>query len=93
MAFSQQQGWQGPSDDGFALRRGLFTGALAEHELEHYASTNSFSIALGDIAEKIIGNMDFGQLGVDRQQEIRAAGIRWVHQWQEQFPRQDDDLG
>jgi hypothetical protein len=33
--------------------------------------------------------MSFGQLGVDRQHELRQAGVEWVRRWQQQFPQDD----
>ena len=92
LAFAQQQGWQEPADGGFAMRRGLFAGALAEHQLQGYAAGHGFSVDLGDVADIIMKTTSFGQLGLERQQEIRDAGIRWVRRWQEQFPQDDSDL-
>jgi hypothetical protein len=93
VSFDQQHGWQGPDDNGFALRRGLFAGALAEHELTSYAAGGGFSVGLGEVANDIMKSMSFGRLDLEHQHELRNAGIEWVRRWQEQFPQDDGEGG
>lgn len=85
-------GWQGADDGGFALKRGILAGSLAEHELIRLASDEGFSLNLGQVADRLMSRTRFGALSKDHVNELRNDAIEWVRQWQENFPPIDGEL-
>jgi hypothetical protein len=51
-----------PADGGFAMKRGIWAGALAEHELVGFATHGQFTINLGELADRLAA-----KLRLDRQ--------------------------
>lgn len=81
-----------PHDGGYAMRRGLVTGSLAEHELEEYATDRCFTVDLGRVVDQILRRTRLGELRSDRVAELRASAIEWVRRWQMGFPPKDGAL-
>jgi hypothetical protein len=77
------------ADDGFALKRGIFTGSLAEYELLQLGKGKPFTLDIGPVADKLMSATDFGSLDLERKKQIRSIGIDWVRNWQAAFPQED----
>lgn len=90
--FAKADSGREPPDGGFAMKRGLVTGALAERELVSYASDRCLTVDLGEMVDQILIGTRLGGLSADQVGEIRSAAIRWVRGWQERFPVEDGDL-
>src|SRR6266516_3479219 len=73
-AWFAQHEMANPADDMFAMKRGIFTGGLGEHDLHHYGSERGFSVDLGRAPDGVLSTMNLGPLGGDRVQELRAWG-------------------
>jgi hypothetical protein len=81
-----------PRDGGFAMKRGLLTGALAEHELQQYAASGALSIDLGSVVNGLTSSRRLN-LGPSRwAPELRAYAIEKVRAWQSTFPPDGDEL-
>jgi hypothetical protein len=86
----QKRDYDRPSaDDGFAMKRGVFTGSLAEHELNELGQGRPFTIELGAVADKLMSRTNFGTLNPEPMGQIRTTGIEWVRNWQAGFPQED----
>lgn len=81
-----------PTDDGFYLQRGIFTGSLAEQELARYAAGLGWSTDLEAMADEILARMRLDSLSRERIHELRATGLRYVREWRAGFPPRDDQL-
>ena len=92
MRLSKADHGRDPADDGFPLKRGLFVGALAEHELHGFGSARGFNVDLGVVADRLLSRMRLDPLSPERVTDLRTTGIEWVRRWQGQFPAGDDDL-
>ncbi len=90
--FAKLDGWLPGADGGFAMKRGIITGALAEHELVSFARGHGLTIDLGRIVDAIIAETRIGPGLADRIPEMRAEAVSFVRKWQEGFPFADGDL-
>ena len=90
VSFARAEVEQPPLDNGFPLKRGVFTGMLAEHELARYAAGLGWSLDLDAVADEVLARMRLAPLGAERVRELRAIGLRYVRDWRARFPPTDD---
>ncbi len=81
-----------PFDDGFSMKRGIVTGALAEQELLGYATEGCLTVDLGTVVDEILSSTRLGALSAERVGELRSSAITWVRGWQSRVPPEDGDL-
>lgn len=92
LVFAKADARREPFDGGFAMKRGLVTGALAERELLSYATDRSLTVDLGSVVDQILSSTRLGSLAMERVRELRSSAITWVRRWQAGFPPEDGDL-
>src|SRR5436309_16141009 len=80
--FSKAESGREPLDGGFAMKRGLLTGAVAERELYQYASGNGFTIDLGRVVDEILTSNRLGQFPSDRLAELRTYILTSIRQYE-----------
>src|SRR5207249_7174417 len=90
--FSKSESGREPPDGGFAMRRGILTGTVAERDLYQYASGGGFTIELGRRVDEALSSRRAGQFPPERIAELRNSAIAWVRQYQAGFPPDDGGL-
>src|SRR6266536_1954176 len=90
--FSKAEAGREPPDGGFAMKRGILTGALAERELYQYGADGGFTIDLARVVNEILVDRRLGRFPAEWLAELTASAIGWVRQYESQFPPEDGDL-
>lgn len=90
--FSKAEAGREPPDGGFAMKRGILTGALAERELYKYGAGGGFTIDLARVVNEILAERRLGRFPAEWLSELTPSATRRVRQYQSQFPPEDRDL-
>src|SRR3712207_5755621 len=86
LVFAKADAGREPIDDGFPMKRGIVTGALAERELVSYATDGCLTVDLGGVVDLILSSTRLGGLSAERVGELRSSAITRVRGWQSRFP-------
>jgi hypothetical protein len=90
--FAKAENGREPPDGGFAMKRGILTGALAEHQLQQYAESGVLSVDLGSVADGLTASRRLNLGPSNWAPELRAYAIEKIRAWQSAFPPDDDEL-
>jgi hypothetical protein len=84
--------WSEPADGGFAMKRGILAGMLAESQLVHYADGQGFEVDLDRRIDALIPSVRIGAGLRDRVAKLRTHAIKLVRGYQSSFPPDDGSL-